>query len=78
MATAVVFFYSHTHVAMILGSRDGDYGEKYLHPNMGERFVSVCVCVCVCEGDVIIPVLSDFETASYEPHSVVHGSLSLP
>ena len=47
MATAVVFFYSHTHVAMILGSRDGDYGEKYLHPNMGERFVSVCVCVKV-------------------------------
>ena len=30
------------------------------------------------ESDVIIPVLSDSETASYEPHSVVHGSLSLP
>jgi hypothetical protein len=30
------------------------------------------------EGDVIIPVLSDSESASYEPHSFVHGSLSLP
>ena len=65
---------------MILGSRDREYWEKDLHPNIGKLFVSVCVCVCVCvcEGDVMIPVLSDSETASYEPHSVVHGSLSLP
>jgi hypothetical protein len=58
---------------MVLGSQDRDYGEKYLHPNIGKRFVSACGC----EGDVLIPVLSGSETASYEPHSVVHGSLSL-